>query len=113
MRATTPDTAFCPHCLQTVRVQRKRHFGARGDFCKECGAFLASGESQVIEPPPCPWCKSSASVRPSGANLKAFFCGRCKREFDTGDDGIDTISYGPPDRRLMREESKAARRPGR
>lgn len=104
-------TAFCPHCLKTVRIERKRHFGARGDFCRDCGAFLDTGEAQAIKPPPCPWCKSASSVRPSGANLKAFFCGRCKREFDTDSDG--DISYGPPSRRLEREERRAERRSGR
>ena len=104
-------TAFCPHCLKTVRIERKRHFGARGDFCWDCGAFLDTEDTPSAKKTQCPWCKTAESVYPSGANLKAFFCGRCKREFDTDDDG--DISYGPPDRRLEREERRQERRPGR
>jgi hypothetical protein len=52
--------------------------------------------------PKCPWCKTAKAVRESAANCHAWYCGKCRREFEAEDDG--TIAYGSPDRRLLREE---------
>lgn len=53
--------------------------------------------------PRCPWCNTARHVRESNANLHAFYCGKCGREFEDVDDG--DIAYGRPDRRLIRQEN--------
>lgn len=58
--------------------------------------------------PRCPWCHTAKQVQPAGGE-RVFYCRRCSRMFDTGDDGIDTISYGPPSRRIEREERQRER----
>jgi hypothetical protein len=62
--------------------------------------------------PRCPRC-GKPSATPHGE--RAYYCFNCRMAFEDGDDG--TISYGPPDRRLLREERRAetaaARRPRR
>ena len=57
----------------------------------------------VNEHVPCPWCGTAAHVR-RRPNTHAVYCRRCKREFEDVDDG--TIGYGPPDRRMRREEAR-------
>jgi len=63
--------------------------------------------------PPCPWCHTARHVQPAG-QLRVFYCRRCCREFDDGNDsdsaGGDTIGYGRPDRRMEREEKWRGRR---
>jgi hypothetical protein len=63
--------------------------------------------------PPCPWCKTVRHVQPAG-QPRSFYCRKCRREFDDGDDGDspggDTIGYGRPDRRLEREERQKLQR---
>jgi hypothetical protein len=56
--------------------------------------------------PKCPLCRSAQHVRIHGP--KDFTCLNCRMDFDGIDDG--TISYGPPDRRLRREERREQRR---
>ena len=56
--------------------------------------------------PPCPWCKTSRKVYPHGD--RNFQCLECKRIFDAVDDG--DASYGPPSRRIEREEREQERR---
>lgn len=50
--------------------------------------------------PRCPRCNQQ-SAHPSG---RYYLCTNCRMEFDPSDDG--TIAYGPPDRRINREERK-------
>lgn len=57
--------------------------------------------------PCCPWCNTPRHVRTSGTSYRAWYCGRCQREFEAEDDG--TIGYGPPSRRIEREERQAAK----
>lgn len=52
--------------------------------------------------PRCPRC-SQQSAHPSGRN---YYCSNCRMEFDPEEDG--TIAYGPPDRRINREERQRA-----
>lgn len=56
--------------------------------------------------PPCPWCKTPKRVYPHGE--RNFQCLECKRIFDAVDDG--DVSYGPPSRRIEREERAKERR---
>ncbi len=61
--------------------------------------------------PPCPWCRTPRHVQTSGSTMKALYCRRCGREFEAEDDS--DIGYGPPDRRLLREERRLQRKAGR
>jgi len=69
-------------------------------------------DTDIREPSPaCPWCRTARYVRPSGANLKAWYCPLCRREFEAGDDGL--VGYGPPEKfaeRAERDSRFAARR---
>jgi len=61
--------------------------------------------------PACPWCNTTRHVQPAGG-LRVFYCRKCCREFDDGDDADGTaggIGYGPPDRRMIREENQRER----
>jgi hypothetical protein len=78
--------------------------------CPNCPIPQAS---EHAEPDPeCPWCETNRHVRATGE--REFWCAKCKRTFDGIDDG--TIAYGPPDRRINREErheEKRAKRLGK
>ena len=52
--------------------------------------------------PRCPWCNTTKHVRPSGTSYRAWYCGRCGKEFEPEDDG--DIGYGRPSKRLERKE---------
>lgn len=58
--------------------------------------------------PRCPWCNTARHVSSSNTTLRAWYCGKCKREFEAEDDG--DISYGRPERRMERQEREAERR---
>ena len=59
--------------------------------------------------PACPWCGTAAQVQ-TGSTLKGWHCRRCGREFEDETDGGDgDISYGKPERRMMREENRQER----
>ncbi len=65
----------------------------------------------VCEPmPACPRCGAKSRTPANGKDR--WYCHECHMEFEAGDDG--TIGYGPPDKRLRREERtqqrKAAKR---
>jgi ribosomal protein L37AE/L43A len=62
----------------------------------------------VKDAPSCPWCCSAKHVHSSGTTLRAWHCRNCGREFEAGDDG--DITYGNPDKRLLREERRRERR---
>ncbi|MBN2133636.1 MAG: hypothetical protein JW741_29310 [Sedimentisphaerales bacterium] len=51
----------------------------------------------------CPRC-GHRTVTTSGANDHAWYCHDCRMEFEDVDDG--DVGYGPPDRRLRREERR-------
>jgi len=56
--------------------------------------------------PACPWCRTAKHVQPSGTTLRAYYCGKCLREFEDGDDG--TVGYGSPEKYAVRNENHAA-----
>jgi hypothetical protein len=58
--------------------------------------------------PRCVRCHSPRHVRASGSTPRAYYCGRCRIEFEAEDD--TDIGYGPPDRRLLRQERQAEAR---
>lgn len=58
--------------------------------------------------PRCPWCGTPRYVRASGTTYRAWYCGNCGREFEAEEDG--DIGYGPPDRRMTRQERHQQRR---
>lgn len=53
--------------------------------------------------PRCPQCNQQ-SAHPSGRN---YYCSNCRQEFDPTDDS--DIGYGPPSRRIEREERRRAK----
>jgi len=108
-----PRTAFCPDCLETVRVNRRKIFGARGDFCEKCNTLLDNGDmTPDAKLPKCPRCGTDKCVHASNANLKAFYCRRCKCEFEANDSDGD-IGYGRPSKRMEREERRREKRKAR
>lgn len=54
--------------------------------------------------PDCPKCGDNRRVYIDGSN---YWCRRCNVGFDPCDDG--DVGYGPPWRRLMREEARAVK----
>lgn len=54
----------------------------------------------------CPKCGRTSHSPAQGKDR--YYCFECRMEFEAGDDG--EISYGPPDRRLRREERRKERR---
>jgi len=54
----------------------------------------------------CPRCNRPTAA-PSAANPHAWYCHECKVEFEDVEDGI--IGYGPPSKRLEREEKRQQR----
>lgn len=58
--------------------------------------------------PRCPWCNTARHVSSSATTLRAWYCGKCRREFEPEDDG--DLGYGRPERRLERQEREAEQR---
>lgn len=70
-----------------------------------------TGENYLSQQPPkCLWCHSAKHVSP-GSTEKTWWCSNCGIEFDPVDDG--DVSYGPPDRRMRREERRRERKEAR
>ena len=69
-----------------------------------------SPTAKIVGPPiqaaRCPRCSTLTSTRADGRDR--WYCHRCKMEFESEDDG--TVGYGPPDRRMRREEARRERR---
>ena len=57
----------------------------------------------------CIRCHSPKQVRPSGTTPRAFYCGKCKIEFEAEDDGF--VGYGDPARIVAKRERQQAIRP--
>jgi transposase-like protein len=55
--------------------------------------------------PSCPWCGTAKHVHTSGASLRSFYCGKCRREFD--DDPDTDVGYGRPEKYAIRNENYA------
>jgi transposase-like protein len=58
--------------------------------------------------PKCPRCHSARRVITSGTTMRAWWCHKCQIEFEPEDDS--DIGYGPPDKRMIREEKRSLRR---
>jgi len=58
----------------------------------------------------CPKCGRRTATK-HNASPRAWWCHHCKMAFEPDDDG--DISYGPPDRRMLREERRRLPKGGR
>ena len=66
-----------------------------------------SATNSETDRPRCPLCGRIEAVI-SAAGRGRWYCRHCGMEFDDEDDG--DIGYGPPDRRLRRQERRASAR---